>query len=760
MTLRLRSAAIDLARRWPLLSDVAVSGARAATPSPEAGEGRVGATAAPLDASFVGENNPHPNPPPAWARGIAIVLGFACAALAVSAVIADRMLPPPLERLQSVSTLVLDRDARVLRAYTTAEGAWRLPAELAQIDPKFVRFLLVYEDQRFRVHPGVDVLAAGRAAWQAASHGRIVSGASTLTMQLARLMEPSPRTLGAKLAEMGRALQIERRLSKDEILAAYLTFAPYGGNLEGVRAASLAYFGKEPRRLTDAEAALLVALPQAPETVRPDRFPQVARTARDKVLRLMQERGLIDARALATALSEPVPTARREFPLSVPHLADRLVRAQPGERVLRTSIDGDLQRALLEIARRYQFHLEPSATIAILAVENRSRQVRGYVGSSDFFANRRFGQNDMVTAIRSPGSALKPFIYAMAFDELAAHPETTMPDVALRFGDYAPKNFDGNFRGQISAREALQASLNIPAVALLDRVGPLRFVQRLSESGVPLAFPAEAKLPGLPVALGGVGISLEGLVTLYADLADQGNAAPLDFGAAPMEANTLAPLMSPKSAYYVTSILLDTPPPPSFLAAGNRRNAQPIAYKTGTSFGFRDAWAVGYTRDYTIGVWVGRPDGTFSAGRMGRADAAPILFEAFDLLPKGESALPATVPQGVIVADNASLPANLRQFRVRPGAMASDPAAPKSVRIAYPIDGATLELAGADDPLPALTLQASGGALPLRWLVNGLPIDSQPYRRQAQWNPDGRGQVRVTVIDHDGNSASSAVWIK
>jgi len=693
-------------------------------------------------------------------RSAAILFGLALAAMAGAALVADRMMPPPLERLISVSTLVLDRDGRVLRAYTTAEGAWRLPVELARIDPKFLRFLLAYEDQRFRNHPGIDVLAAGRATWQAISHGRIVSGASTLTMQLARLMEPSARTLSAKLAEMGRALQIERRMSKGEILSAYLTFAPYGGNLEGVRAASLAYFGKEPMRLTDAEAALLVALPQAPETVRPDRFPQAARNARDKVLRLMQDRGVIDERALAVALAELVPQARQEFPLGAPHLADRLTRRQPTARIIQTSLDDDLQRALLEIVRRYQSHLEPSATIAVLAVENDGRKVRAYIGSSDFFANRRFGQNDMVTAIRSPGSALKPFIYAMAFDELAAHPETMMPDVALRFGDYTPKNFDGHFRGQISAREALQSSLNIPAVALLDRVGPLRFAQRLSESGVSLAFPTEAKLPGLPVALGGVGISLEGLVTLYADLADQGTAAPLSFGDSYADAPTLEPLMSAKSAYYVTKILLDTPPPPSFLAAGNRRNAQPIAYKTGTSFGFRDAWAVGYTNDYTIGVWVGRPDGTFSAGRMGRDSAAPILFEAFDLFPQGLSALPAQVPADVIVADNAHLPANLRVFRVRPGASVDDVASTKSVRIAYPIDGATLELTAEDQPLPSLTLQANGGALPLRWLVNGMPIDSQPYRRQAQWHPDGHGQVRVTVIDRDGNSASSAVWIK
>jgi penicillin-binding protein 1C len=243
-------------------------------------------------------------------------------------------------------------------------------------------------------------------------------------------------------------------------------------------------------------------------------------------------------------------------------------------------------------------------------------------------------------------------------------------------------------------------------------------------------------------------------------LAEQGAAEPLSFDNAANEASRLEPLMTAKSAYYVTRILLDTPPPPSFLAAGNRRNAQPIAYKTGTSFGFRDAWAIGYTRDYTIGVWVGRPDGSFSAGRIGRDSAAPILFEAFDLLPQGPSALPTQVPADVIVADNAHLPANLRIFRVRTGASADEAASIRSVHIEYPVDGATLELAGADQPLPSLTLQANGGALPLRWLVNGLPIDSQPYRRQAEWQPDGRGEARVTVIDRDGSTASSDVWIK
>jgi penicillin-binding protein 1C len=687
-----------------------------------------------------------------------LVSGIALLMLGAAAFCADRLAPPPLERLASVSTLVTDKDGRVLRAYTTPEGSWRLPVELGAVDPKLIRFLLSYEDQRFRLHPGVDPLAVGRASLQAVGHGRIVSGASTITMQLARLLEPSPRNLGAKLSEMARAVQIEERLSKDEILAAYLTFAPYGGNLEGIRAASLAYFGKEPMRLTDAEAALLVALPQAPESVRPDRAAKVAQAARDKVLRLLAERGVISEAALSAALTEPVPDARQPFPMSAPHLADRLRREAPGASLIQSTLDDDLQRALLEIVRRHQNTLEPSASIALLAVENNGRKVRAYIGSSDFFADRRFGQNDLVTAQRSPGSALKPFIYGMAFESLIAHPETMMPDVAMRFGDYAPKNFDNHFRGRITAREALQASLNIPAVALLDRIGPQRFVQRLDEAGVKLTLPEKAALPGLPIALGGVGIDLEGLVTLFSALADGGKAQALDYGIA-QQTPTLEPLVDPVAAYYLTRILVDTPPPPNFLSAGNRRNAQPIAYKTGTSFGFRDAWAIGYTRDYTIGVWVGRPDGTFSAGRMGRDAAAPILFEAFDLLPVGPSALPDKAPDGAILASTLDLPANLQVFRSRAGA-ALHADKEKAIKVAFPIDGALLELAPADKPLPSLILKADGGAMPLRWLVNGQPIDSLPYRRQAEWAPDGRGAVRVTVIDRDGRSATASVWIK
>ncbi len=709
---------------------------------------------------------------------------LAVALLAVAAVIAlDRIFPPDLTRLSQQSTLVVAEDGSVLRAFAAADGAWRYPVDTSRVDGKFRRFLIAYEDKRFGHHLGVDPLAVLRAVGQAVHAGHTVSGASTLTMQTARLLEPRPRTIGAKLTEMARALQLQWHYEPEQILGIYMSLAPYGGNLEGVRAASLAYFGKEPARLSDAEAALLVALPQSPERQRPDRFPAAAEAARDKVLRRLLAAGIIDEGQFAAAVREPVPTSRQPAPIDAPHLAQRLVREMPDTGIITTTLDGDLQRRLQMLVARHQRQLEPAASIAVLVVENDGRQVRAYIGSSDFFADQRFGQNDMVTAIRSPGSALKPFIYGLGFDDLLVHPETVMQDIAMRFGDYAPQNFDNLFRGDLTAREALQTSRNLPAVALLDRLGPARFMQRLSDVGIPLRLPPQTTTPGLPIALGGVGISLEGLVTLYAGLADQGEVRPLIYKTAlqdmpadaePPKAN---PLVSPTAAYYLTRILSDTPPPPNWLASSNRRGATQIAYKTGTSYGYRDAWAIGYNARYTIGVWVGRPDGTFSPDRMGRDTAAPILFEAFDQLPAAPSALPAQPPAGAILSDTLNLPANLRRFQSRP-MMATDTASPRdNLSLQFPVDGATVELGLSHQEIDdgsgegsgqitaqatgkPLVLRAAGGVMPLRWLVNGQPVASLPYRRQTEWQPDGRGAVRVTVIDKEGHSASAAVWLQ
>jgi penicillin-binding protein 1C len=685
-------------------------------------------------------------------------IAFAAAALLIAALggglALDRLYPPNLARLQSHSVMVLAKDGQILRAFSASGGAWRFPVQPDQVDPKYLRFLIAYEDRRFYYHPGVDPLAVIRAAGQAIAAAEIVSGASTLTMQTARLLEPRPRVLASKLIEMGRALQLEARLGKEGVLGIYLTLAPYGGNLEGVRAASLAYFGKEPAHLSEAQAALLVALPQSPETLRPDRFAAAAKAARDKVLARMLDAGVIDATTYRAALAEPAPSRRLPALNEAPHLALRLRLQAPGDFTIKTNIDADLQRRIKAMAARVQATLEPGAGIAALVVDNAERRVLAYLGSADFFDDRRFGQNDMVDAIRSPGSALKPFIYGMAFEDLIVHPETVVKDVPMRFGDYAPQNFDHLYRGEVTAREALQLSLNLPAVALLDRVGPARFAQRLGDAGAPLVLPDKHAQPGLPIALGGVGTSLERMVTLYSALAEGGMARPLLYRADEQK-GAGHPLMSPVAAWYVTRILDETPPPERWLPAGNRRNASTVAYKTGTSYGFRDAWAVGVNARYTVGVWVGRPDGAFSAGRMGREAAAPILFQIFDQLPHGESAA-GLPPAGAILGSTNDLPLNLQRFDPQPGLESG--AAPQMLAgpaIQSPVDGATLDLARA-----SLVLTARGGALPLRWLVNGKPIDSAPFRRQAEWQPDGRGAARVTVIDGLGRSASAEVWLQ
>nr|WP_298684710.1 penicillin-binding protein 1C [uncultured Dongia sp.] len=690
-------------------------------------------------------------------RHIGIIASGLVLLAMVAGLVVDQIYPPFMGRLRDHSTLVLASDDSVLRAFATADGAWRFPAKTGEVDPKFLRYLKTFEDGRFGWHPGVDPLAVIRAGFQAATAGEVVSGASTLTMQTARLLEPRPRGLEAKAIEALRALQLTWRLGGEGVLDIYLTLAPYGGNLEGVRAASLGYFGKEPQYLTEAEAALLVALPQSPERLRPDRFPEAAKRARDKVLARLLAEGEIDQPSYETALAEKIPVRRMPALSDAPHLAERLRRALPNDAVIHTTIDHELQRRLQTLLLRRSVNLEPGATMAALVVANDGRRVLAYLGSANYFDRRQFGPIDMVSAVRSPGSALKPFIYGMAFDELVVHPDTIMVDQPMRFGDWAPENFDHMFRGEISAREALQLSLNLPAVTLMDAIGAPPFAQKLTDAGFPLHLPKDAGRPGLPIVLGGVGVTLEEMVALYASFSEEGQVRALNFlaGAPSAEAK---PFIGALGSYYVTRILEDTPPPASWLASGNRRQASRIAYKTGTSYGYRDAWAIGYTRDYTIGIWVGRPDGSFSGGRMGRDAAAPLLFEAFDQLPPSESALAGTPPAGALLVGNGGLPANLRRYDSGP-MMAAAQRAQNNLRIAFPLDGSTVPVAESDPLLP-LVLKAEGGNLPLRWLVNGKPVSSPPYLRQAQWDPDGKGAQRVTVIDAGGKSASAEIWLK
>ncbi|MGD9846500.1 MAG: transglycosylase domain-containing protein, partial [Variibacter sp.] len=310
------------------------------------------------------------------------------------------------------STQVLDRDGRLLRAYTTPDGRWRLPVAEKDVDPRYIDTLIAYEDKRFRKHRGIDPIAVARAAWQLLRNGRIVSGGSTLTMQVARLLEPrAERTLGAKLRQAIRALELERALTKDQILELYLNLAPFGGNIEGVRAASLTYFGKEPRRLSLGERTLLVALPQSPEMRRPDRSPEAARAARQRVLSRVAEAEGIPADEIAGAIAEPVPTTRRAMPALAPHAADAVVAAEPDATVHRLTIAAPLQRSLEDLARERARQFGPRVSVAILVVDIASGEILARVASAGYFDAARAGQVDMTQALRSPGSTMKPFIY-------------------------------------------------------------------------------------------------------------------------------------------------------------------------------------------------------------------------------------------------------------------------------------------------------------------------------------------------------------
>jgi penicillin-binding protein 1C len=653
--------------------------------------------------------------------------------------------PAPLGKDLEYSNVVLDRNGKLLRAYATKEGLWRLPATVEDVDPRFLKLLLAYEDKRFYQHRGVDPEALARAAWQLMTAGHIVSGGSTITMQVARLLEPRRRrSVTAKLHQIVRAIELENALNKSEILSLYLTLAPYGGNLEGIRAASLAYFGKEPRRLSLAQAALLVALPQSPELRRPDRYADAARAARDRVLDRVAVAGVVPHDEIVRAKMQGVPHARKQLPILAPHSADHIVSDEPKVHVHRLTIDAPLQRSLQELARERAQAIGPSISVAILAVDNATDQVRARVGSADFFDARRAGQVDMTQALRSPGSTLKPFIYGLGFEDGLIHPETLIDDRPVRYGNYVPENFDRSFEGTVTVRRALQLSLNVPAIAVLDRVGVSRLGARLAQAGVALVLP-NGEAPGLAMGLGGVGITLNDLVMLYCGLARLGSVVPLVEREG--KASVLRRLLDPVAAWYVGNVLIGAPPP---------KNAPPrrIAFKTGTSYGYRDAWAVGFDGRMTIGVWVGRPDGAPVPGLVGRTAAAPILFDAFARTGLAPAPLP-TAPKGAIISSTDQLPPPLQRFNpdLAPGAVRERP------RIMFPPDGARLELAGGATPDP-VALKISGGRGPLTVLVNGVPVRHHRGRHTVFFQPDGPGFVRLTVMDARGVSDSVMVRLQ
>ncbi|MBZ4023671.1 penicillin-binding protein 1C [Rhodobacter sp. TJ_12] len=647
---------------------------------------------------------------------------------------------PPLR--VPVGTEVLARDGSLLRAFAVADGRWRLAP--GPVDQAYLDALIAYEDRRFRHHAGVDPWAVLRAAGQVVWNGHVVSGASTLTMQVARLLEDGPTgTLAGKARQARLALALERKLNKDQILDLYLRLAPYGGNIEGLRAAALAWFGKEPRRLTPAQTALLIALPQSPETRRPDRHPRAAKEARDRVLDRLSQAGVLTPDSTFAARAEPIPAQRRAFPALAPHLTERLSAAAPKGTRIETSIDPQLQRAAEKLARRAVRGQVGQVSVAMVLADHQTGEILAEVGGAAWTDSARAGFVDLSQAPRSPGSTLKPFVYALAFDDGLAHPETLIEDRPIAFGPWRPQNFDREFRGTVTMRQALTLSLNIPVVSLTEALGPERLPASLRRAGAQPALPSSAP-PGLAVSLGGLGINLQDLVQAYAALARLGQPVALSAEAGrahPLEGR----LFGAVAAWQVGEILSRLAPPPG--GTPNR-----IAYKTGTSYGHRDALAVGFDGHHVAGVWMGRADGTPVPGAFGGDLAAPVLFELFDRLGPERAQLPPP-PPATLLLPNARLPQPLQRFRPRDAAFAETVmGAPE---VTFPPDGAEVETAG-----QGLVVKLRGGEPPFTWLANGAPLLVGTRARETVLNLSGPGYVSLTVLDAQGRAAHRRVVLR
>lgn len=539
--------------------------------------------------------------------------------------------PFPRERLDRFpgGAVLLDRRGDVLRVtlgpgdvdcrplYAVEKGDWIVPA------------LIACEDQRFFRHPGLDPLALARAISQNVSTGRRVSGASTLSTQVIRLLDQRPRSWWSKAVEAFRALQLERQLGKRSILAQYLNRAPFGGNIVGIEAASRRYFGKGPHELSLAEAALLAGLPQSPSRLRPDRRPAAARARQRYVLDRMVACGLITDAQRRGAAAMQVSIRHTEYPMRAPHFAEAvLAQLPPGgaSGVLRTTLDPGWQTAAESALRRQVEALRPQGISggAVVVVDVARGEVCALAGSPDYFGDGA-GQVNGALAQRSAGSTLKPFLYALALDGALITPSSRLADVPVSYSDYRPQNFDESFLGLVSARDALVLSLNVPCIELTKRLGVPRAVAALRRFGLS-TLDRPAGQYGLGIAVGNAEVRLVDLVAGYAALARGGVARPLRFCAADAPGGT-SRVCSAEAAWLVADALGGSER--AMQATGHRADVllPRLAWKTGTSSGLRDAWTVAYNPEFVVGVWIGNPDGASSPALVGADAAAPVAWE-------------------------------------------------------------------------------------------------------------------------------------
>lgn len=656
----------------------------------------------------------------------------------------DHFFPLNLTKYHQPSFLFLSSEGKILHCSQSMDEKWRLPVSLDKIDPLYIQWLLEKEDKNFYSHWGIDWGALIRAFSQNIRSRQIVSGASTITMQTARLLEPRPRTYFSKIIEMIRAFQLEYHFTKKEILTIYLNLIPFGGNIEGIRSASLAYLKKEPHSFLFSEIASFIAIPQSPTQLRPDYFPLNLQRKRNDILEFYYQKGWINKQDKEEGQQETPLSKRYPYPQLIPHLA-RFLEKKP-QKIYKTTLSFHDQQMLNTLLKKSESDIPKGANIAALIVDHHRQSVLAYGGSSDFFNKERQGQVDYIQAIRSPGSTLKPFIFGLAFDEGLIEPETLFKDERQHFGAYAPHNFDRSYHGVLPASHSLQLSLNIPAVDLLNKLGPIKFYASLKNASIPLYFKNHETKPNLSMALGGVGIKLWDLVKLYTALSHEGNVHDILFVQNQLPSFPHS-LLYPNSAQKITDILHYNP-----LTRFHKQNARKIALKTGTSYGYRDALAIGYDHDYTIGVWVGKPQGESLGDKTGFELAVPILRQIFNFLPPLESPSQKE-PLNVT---------NLTPFKLKPQLkehvfISKEEMSKPALKIMFPLNNSILYQF---DSSQAFHIEIKGGEKPFRLFCNNQLYEENIYMSKIKWMPFSAGFYILTIQDKKGEIDSISIEIE
>jgi len=549
------------------------------------------------------------------------------------------------------STVIESRDGELLGAHIANDGQWRFP-EVETVPEKYQTCVLTFEDRHFYHHPGINPVSLGRALIQNMQSGRIVSGGSTITMQLIRLSRKGKaRTIGQKLIEMSLALRAELSYSKEELLKLYVSHAPFGGNVVGLDAAAWRYFGRSAEDLSWAESATLAVLPNAPSLIYPGRRNELLLQKRDRLLDLLLKRGTIDETTCRLAKLEPLPQQVFAVSQTATHLLNRVLEEYPGQRVV-TTIDRQIQFQVNDLVRQHLVGLRANEihNAAVLVMNVEKGQVLAYVGNSPDRGDGQHGEQvDVISARRSSGSILKPFLYAAMQDDGTILPSTLVPDIPTQIGGFSPQNFNLQFEGVVPASQALSKSLNIPAVRMLRDFGVDRFYSLLKKMHFStLNNPADHY--GLSLILGGAEVNLWDLAGAYASLGrllihyeQEDGAAFIDDFRKPVyreslfsnkEAKNLP--VSAGATWLTLEALLKVNRPDEELGWKSFSSARRVAWKTGTSFGFRDGWAVGMDRNFLVAVWCGNADGEGRPGLTGTAAAAPLMFDVFNLLPAGK----------------------------------------------------------------------------------------------------------------------------